>query len=170
MSMGNFLKENLNKETKLVAPVTGKTIDLSKVPDEVFSGKLVGDGIAVEPYDDIISAPADGKLILVFNTLHAFAITLDNGLQVLVHIGVDTVALKGEGFEQLTETGAKVKAGTPIIKINRDFILNKGFSLITPVLITNMELVKELKADIDKDVIAGQDQIMTLSLSTCIAR
>lgn len=162
--MVNFLKKNSNKETKLVAPVTGRTIDLSKVPDEVFSGKLVGDGLAIEPAGDIIAAPADGELTLLFNTLHAFAITLDNGIHILVHIGIDTVSLKGEGFEQLAEAGTRVKAGTPIVKINRDVILSKGFSLITPVLIINMELVKELKANIDKDVTAGEDEIIALSV------
>ena len=75
-------------------PITGKTIDLSKVPDKVFAEKLVGDGIAINPTGDIIVAPADGELTLVFETLHAFAITLSNGAELLIHIGLDTVSLK----------------------------------------------------------------------------
>lgn len=162
--MFNFLKKNSTKEVNLVAPVSGKTIDLSKVPDPVFSERLAGDGIAIEPTGDIIVAPCDGELTLVFKTLHAFGLTLENGVELLVHIGIDTVSLNGEGFKQLAEAGKKVKAGTPIIKLNRDVILGKGYSLITPVLITNMDLIKDLNTNLDKDVTAGKDEIISFSL------
>ncbi|MFL0267434.1 PTS sugar transporter subunit IIA [Candidatus Clostridium radicumherbarum] len=162
--MFNFLKKNSTKEVNLVAPVSGKTIDLSKVPDPVFSERLAGDGIAIEPTGDIIVAPCDGELTLVFKTLHAFGLTLENGVELLVHIGIDTVSLNGEGFQQLAEAGTKVKAGTPIIKLNRDVILGKGYSLITPVLITNMDLIKDLNTNLDKDVTAGKDEIISFSL------
>ena len=162
--MFKFFKKNSNKEITLVAPITGRTIDLSNVPDKVFAEKLAGDGIAIDPTGDVIVAPADGELTLVFKTMHAFAITLANGAELLIHIGIDTVSLNGEGFQQLVEAGAMVKAGTPIIKIDRDFILNKGLSLITPVLITNMDIVKELKTNVDKDVVAGQNEVISFSL------
>jgi PTS system glucose-specific IIA component len=162
--MFNFFKKKSNKEIKLVAPITGKTIDLSAVPDKVFAEKLAGDGIAINPTGDVIVAPADGELTLVFKTMHAFAITLSNGAELLIHIGIDTVSLNGEGFKQLVEAGTTVKAGTPIIQIDRDFILSKGLSLITPLLITNMDIVKELKADIDNNVIAGKDEVIAFSL------
>lgn len=162
--MFNFFKKNLNSEIKLVAPISGKTVDLSKVPDNVFAEKLAGDGVAIESTGDVIVAPYDGELTLVFKTLHAFAITLDNGAELLIHIGIDTVSLNGEGFKQLAQAGTRVKAGTPIIKIDRELILNKGFSLITPVLVTNMDLVKELKAFTNKDVTAGQDEIINFSI------
>lgn len=96
--------------------------------------------------------------------MHAFAITLSNGAELLIHIGIDTVSLNGEGFEQLVEAGTTVKAGTPIIKIDRDFILSKGISLITPLLITNMDIVKELKVNVDNSVTAGKDEVITFSL------
>ena len=124
------------KELKLIAPATGKTIDLSQVPDQVFAEKMAGDGVAIEVTGDTIVAPADGELSLVFKTNHAFAMTLSNGIELLVHVGIDTVSLEGEGFERLTEPGQQVKAGTPILKIDRDFILGKGLKLHTPVLIT----------------------------------
>jgi len=162
--MFKFFKKNSNKEITLVAPITGRTIDLSNVPDKVFAEKLAGDGIAIDPTGDVIVAPADGELTLVFKTMHAFAITLANGAELLIHIGIDTVSLNGEGFQQLVEAGAMVKAGTPIIKIDRDFILNKGLSLITPVLITNMDIVKELKTNVDKDVVAGENEVISFSL------
>ena len=78
---------------------------------------MAGDGIAIDTTGDTIVAPADGELTLVFKTKHAFALTLENGVELLVHIGIETVGLEGEGFEQLVEQGTKVKAGTPIIKI-----------------------------------------------------
>ncbi|MVX65103.1 PTS glucose transporter subunit IIA [Clostridium chromiireducens] len=162
--MFNFFKKNLITEIKLLAPITGKTIDLSEVPDKVFAEKLAGDGIAIDPVGDIVVAPADGELTLVFNTKHAFAITLSNGVELLVHIGIDTVSLDGEGFEQLIEAGTKVKAGTPIIKIDREFILNKGFSLVTPVLITNMDLVKGLNTAVGKNVTSGQDEVINFTI------
>jgi len=162
--MFNFFKKNQSKKIILVAPITGRTIDLSNVPDKVFAEKLAGDGIAIDPTGDVIVAPADGELTLVFKTMHAFAITLANGAELLIHIGIDTVSLNGEGFQQLVEAGAQVKAGTPIVKIDRDFILNKGLSLITPVLITNMDIVKELKTNVDKDVVAGENEVISFSL------
>lgn len=150
------------KDFKLIAPVDGTTIDLSKVPDEVFAGKMAGDGLAIEPTGDTFVAPADGELNLIFKTNHAFALTLNNGVELLVHIGVDTVSLNGKGFERLIEPGVKVKAGTPIIKINRDFILNKGFSLATPVLITNVDdSVKGFDPLIGNVVKAGEDTVLT---------
>ncbi|MPQ44490.1 PTS sugar transporter subunit IIA [Clostridium tarantellae] len=152
------------KELKLIAPVDGTTIDLSKVPDEVFAGKMAGDGVAIDPIGETIVAPADGELSLIFKTNHAFAMTLDNGVELLVHIGVDTVSLNGEGFERLIEPGVKVKAGTPIIKINKDFILSKGLSLATPILITNVDMVKDLVPTINKSVTAGNDVVLTYKL------
>lgn len=125
---------------------------------------MAGDGLAIDTTGDTVVSPADGTLTLVFNTKHAFAITLDNGAELLVHIGIDTVSLNGEGFEQLAKAGTKVKAGTPIIKIDRDFILGKGFSLVTPVLVTNMDIIKDLNSNIDKEVVAGEDEVITFTL------
>lgn len=158
--MFKFFNKKQKTDLKLVAPVTGNAIDLSKVPDPVFAQKMAGDGIAIDLTGETIVAPADGTLTLVFKTKHAFAMTLDNGIELLVHIGIDTVSLDGEGFEQLTSEGDIVKAGTPIIKINKDLILEKGFSLITPVLITNPDVVSELIISTDKNVTAGKDEII----------
>ncbi|WP_027634339.1 PTS sugar transporter subunit IIA [Clostridium hydrogeniformans] len=149
------------KDLKLVAPVSGKAIDLSQVPDAVFAQKMAGDGAAIEATGDVAVAPCDGTLTLIFKTNHAFAMTLDNGVELLIHIGIDTVELNGEGFERLAEEGTKVTAGTPIIKFNAEFIKSKGLSLATPVLITNPDSVKEIKSLTGKDVTAGEDEIVT---------
>jgi PTS system D-glucosamine-specific IIA component/PTS system glucose-specific IIA component len=153
--------EFLKKDLKVLAPVEGTTIDLSNVPDEVFAKKMAGDGLAIESTGNVFVAPADGELSLVFKTNHAFAMEIAGEVELLVHIGIDTVSLNGEGFERLVEPGVKVKAGTPIIKIDRDFIESKGFSLITPILITNPDVIKEMNPIINKRVDAGIDTVLT---------
>lgn len=158
--MFNFFNKSLN----LIAPVSGKTIDLSSVPDPVFAQKMVGDGIAIDTTGSTIVAPADGVISLIMDTKHAFGMTLDNGVEILVHVGLDTVTLKGEGFEQLINQGTKVTAGTPILKINRDLIQSKGISLITPVLITNVDVVKKIEGLPNLDVTEGKDTIINYKL------
>ena len=167
--MFGFLK-NKKEETvqsksyNLVSAVNGKLLNLSEVPDPVFAEKMAGDGVAIDPTGDIIVAPADGELTLVFNTKHAFALTLDNGIELLVHVGIDTVSLKGEGFEQLAEAGIKVKAGTPILKIDRDLIRSKGLSLITPILITNPDITSSIVTNESIETIAGETVVVEYSI------
>ncbi|WP_294393396.1 PTS glucose transporter subunit IIA [uncultured Clostridium sp.] len=156
--------KNETKTFKLVAPVDGKSLPLSETPDPVFAQKMAGDGLAMEPTGDVIVAPADGELTLVFNTKHAFAITLDNGVELLVHIGIETVSLNGEGFEQLVEQGTRVKAGDPIIKIDREFIKSKGLPLTTPVLITNPDMLKSISPVENVETKAGQTTVLEYTL------
>ena len=152
------------KTFKLVAPMTGKSIPLSETPDPVFAQKMAGDGLAMLPEADVVVAPADGELSLVFNTKHAFAMTLENGVELLVHIGIETVTLNGEGFEQLAEAGTKVKAGDPIIKIDREFIKSKGLPLTTPVLITNPDILKSITPVENVATVAGETTILEYTM------
>jgi sugar PTS system EIIA component len=144
---------------ELFAPLSGTIMKLSKVPDKVFASKMAGEGVAIDSIDDIVVAPADGQLAFILEGNHAFCMKLDNGILIIVHIGIDTVELKGDGFKRLTEAGVRVKVGDPIIKIDRKKVIEKGYSLITPVLITNMNLVSEMsytslvKAEAGRDVI-----------------
>lgn len=149
------------KQFELIAPVSGKVLDLSQAPDPVFAQKLAGDGVVIEPAGDVVVAPADGMLTLIFRTNHAFGMTLENGIELLVHIGIDTVELDGEGFERIAEEGQVVKAGDPIIKINRSLIAEKGYSLITPVLITNPGEVNSIQCNIDSIVEAGKNVVIS---------
>lgn len=170
--MANFFKNLFKSKSKveeapknfLVAAATGNAIPLSEVPDQVFAQKLAGDGMAIMVTGDTIVAPADGELSLIFKTKHAFAMTLENDIEILVHIGIETVSLNGEGFEQLVEQGTTVKAGTPIIKIDREFIKSKGLSLVTPVLITNPDITKSIDTKIGIDVVAGETTVLEYSI------
>ena len=101
----------------LLAPFSGKTVELASVPDPVFAEKLTGDGLAIELSSDTVLAPCDGVISLFFDTKHAFAITTDDGIQILVHVGLDSIILNGEGLTALKKSGDRVKAGTPIIKV-----------------------------------------------------
>lgn len=153
-----------SKDLSLVAPITGNTISLTEVPDPVFSQKMIGDGIAIDSSGDVIVAPVDGEISLILDSKHAFSMTTSEGIEILVHIGLDTVKLNGVGFNQLVEQNTIVKAGTPIIKIDRDFIISKGFSLITLVLIINIENIKKLQTIIGKTVVAGKDSVVLYKL------
>lgn len=130
---------NLFKKEKkcLVAPVSGNIIKLSEVKDEVFSSGMMGIGLAIDPTGDVFVAPADGEITVIPETKHAFGMKLSNGMEVLIHIGMDTVNLAGEGFDVLVKEGQKVNIGTPIIKVDLDFFKDKNISLVTPIIILN---------------------------------
>lgn len=126
------------KEKKcLMAPVSGNIIKLSDVKDEVFSSGMMGVGLAIEPSEDVFVAPCQGVITVIPKTKHAFGMKLSNGLEVLVHIGMDTVNLGGQGFEVLVNEGQKVTMGTPIIRVDMEFFKEKNISLVTPIIILN---------------------------------
>ncbi|MEW9094572.1 MAG: PTS glucose transporter subunit IIA [Clostridiaceae bacterium] len=158
--MFNLLKRNYI----LTAPMDGKVVDLSTIQDKVFSKKLVGEGVAIDPTNDVVVAPADGKLSLLFKTNHAFGMVLDNGIEILIHIGIDTIGLESEGFTPLVKEGDVLKSGEPVIKIDRELIINKGYSLITPIIITNVDVVKEIEYNTNENVKSGEDTLLTYKL------
>lgn len=123
-----------SKKIEIHSPTTGELVDISSVPDEVFSTRMAGDGVAIIPTDDTFCSPIDGTISKIFPTNHAFIIK-SGELEVIVHIGIDTVELKGEGFVALKTTGGKVKAGEPIIKADLDLIISSGRSTITPIVV-----------------------------------
>jgi PTS system glucose-specific IIA component len=122
----------------IFAPIKGKVMDISVVPDTVFSSKMLGDGVCIEPEGNVITAPGDGKIILVAKTLHAVAIEVQ-GVEILIHIGLDTVMLEGQGFTSHVSAGDVVKKGDALITFDKEYISKQGKPLITPVVITNME-------------------------------
>ncbi|MDR2940223.1 MAG: PTS glucose transporter subunit IIA [Clostridiales bacterium] len=122
----------------IYSPLSGKLIPLEEVPDKVFSMKIMGDGFAVDPSDGEVVSPVNGKIVTVFKTSHAIGIISDNGVEVLVHFGIDTVNLDGKGLSSLVKAGDVVKVGQPILKADIDLIKNEVPSLITPVVFTNL--------------------------------
>lgn len=152
-----------NKSRDILAPMTGEIINIENVPDEVFSQKMVGDGIAIEPTDGIVVAPCDGKIIQLFPTNHAIGIETEEGLQILIHIGIDTVELKGEGFKSYVSKDDYVKAGDKLLEVDLEYLKKKGKSIISPIVITNMELVDSLEK-IKGSANAFTDLIMKINL------
>lgn len=124
------------KRRSLLSPANGEILPLEETGDEVFAGRMVGDGAAVRPSDGGIASPCDGTVRNVSRTFHAYSIESDDGLDVLVHIGIDTVELGGEGFKPLVKSGDRVRAGQLICKADLDLIAGRGFSTITPVIIS----------------------------------
>ncbi|MCR5438337.1 MAG: PTS glucose transporter subunit IIA [Selenomonas sp.] len=150
------------QQQKLIAPISGRIIDLAKVPDPVFSEKLTGDGLAVLNDSDTVLSPCDGEISLFFDTKHAFAVTRADGVQILVHIGLDTVIMNGEGITQLHHRGDYVKAGEPILKLDLPLLQRRKINLISPILVVNYDTVRNLRpAASDEMVAAGTDVILT---------
>ncbi|MDG0657431.1 PTS N-acetyl glucosamine transporter subunit IIABC [Klebsiella quasipneumoniae] len=140
----------------LVSPITGDVVALEQVPDEAFASKAVGDGIAVKPTSNIVVAPAAGTVVKIFNTNHAFCLETNNGAEIVVHMGIDTVALEGKGFKRLVEEGADVKAGEPILEMDLDFLNANARSMISPVVCSNSDDYSALVMLASGKVVAGQ--------------
>lgn len=150
------------KEVKVISPMDGTVVSLDLVPDQVFAQKIVGDGVAIADLEgDIACAPVDGTVSIIVSTNHAFAINTKNDIAILVHIGIDTVELGGEGFERLVEEGATVKAGDPVIRFQRDVISNSGCSLISPVIITTMGEIGKITVNLGEKVSAGKEVVFS---------
>lgn len=133
----DVLKNNIVDEV-FVSPLKGEIKPITEVPDAVFSGKMMGDGFAIIPTDGTVVSPVDGKIVNLFPTKHAIGIKSDAGREILIHIGIDTVNLKGEGFEALVNENEQVKKGQPLLKVDLDKIKNKVPSIITPIVFTNL--------------------------------
>ena len=151
----------MNNEKKVIAPLSGKVIALSEVPDEVFSQKVLGDGAAIIPEDGKIVSPVNGEVSTVSETLHAYGFTSDDGLEILVHVGIDSVALKGAGFTAHVKEGDKVKAGDLVAEVDLDVLKKNNIPTITPVLVCDGadELVMTATTG---SVTAGKSVVLTL--------
>ena len=158
-------KDETTKETKekkivktlfIASPASGRAAALETAPDEGFAGKMMGDGAVIEPEEEIISAPADGEICFVFPTRHAVGIKTEDGIDLLLHIGIDTVTLNGQGFEILKEEG-KVKKGEPIMKIDLDYLKTHAPSLVSPVLCTALEDNQKIRLLKEGNIKSGED-------------
>ena len=140
--MFGFMKR---KVREVFSPVDGQIVTLESVDDEVFSQKMVGDGVAVMPVSNQFTAPIDGVVTKIFSTNHAYSIKSDKDLEVMVHIGLETVALNGEGFTRIAKEGDAVKVGDVIIEADLAYIKEHAKDIITPIIISDESDVKEIE-------------------------
>ena len=141
---GLFHKKE-QKALELGAPVSGQAVPLQEVSDPTFGGEILGKGVAVRPTDGRIYAPADGEITLLFDTLHALSMTTDTGAELLLHIGLDTVALKGAHFKAHVKTGDKVRKGDLLLEADLKAIREAGYDVITPMIVCNTDCFAEVK-------------------------
>lgn len=135
---------------EILSPANGDLLDLSEVPDDVFSQKLMGEGFAVESADGDIYAPVSGEIGMIFPTKHAIIIATEDGIEVLIHMGIDTVKMDGKGFELFCEMGQKVKAGDKLAHMDKAVFQAEGYPTVTPVIFTNLDTSKKI------DIVEGQ--------------
>ncbi|KOP71248.1 PTS glucose transporter subunit IIA [Cytobacillus solani] len=150
------------RKLQILAPVKGEMLPLEQVPDPVFSEKMMGDGVAIMPEDGGIHSPIEGTVILVADTKHAIGIRANDGTELLIHIGLETVSLHGKGFETLVETGDSVSIGQLLIEVDWKFVKENATSIITPIIITN-SAEKQIQLEPIKKCNPGETVLMTVT-------
>lgn len=147
------------KETQIVlgAPMAGRCVSIHEVPDPTFGEEILGKGMAIQPSDGRVVAPADGEISTVFPTGHAVGLTTAEGTEILIHIGLDTVELKGEPFQIKVEANQKVKKGDLLIVADLEKIKAAGKNVITPMIVCNSDAYAKVEALTDRDVQPGDD-------------
>ena len=163
MGLFDIFKKKEKTIVTIYSPMNGKVIELKEVPDEAFAQKMVGDGCAIEPDKGIICSPIDGQLMNIFPTNHAIIFETIDGLEMIVHFGIDTVKLDGKGFQKLRESGP-IKIGDEIIKYDLDDIKDGVPSTRSPIIINNMEKVEKIEVLSLGKVIKIGEPIMKITL------
>jgi len=154
---------NVPINLSLMSPITGKILAIEKVPDTVFANKIIGNGVAIIPSDNKVYAPADGIISMITPSKHAIGLTTDEGVDILIHVGIDTVSLNGEGFTLHVNELDRVKSGDLLIEFDIENILKHSLSIITPVLITNFDEFSELHITEQENVICNENIIFTVN-------
>ena len=153
---------NKNNEIVLKSALTGKIIPIEEVPDQVFSSKMVGDGVAIEPTEGILVAPVDAEVTVAFPTKHAIGLKTKDGIEILLHIGIETVAMKGEGFECFVQQGDQVTVGQKLVAFDLNLIKEKARSIVSPIIISNSKDMKSIEKAFG-NVTSGIDTIITIT-------
>lgn len=148
-------------EIHILAPLDGTVVELENVPDEVFAQKMAGDGVAIDPSGRVAVAPVSGDLVKLFPGGHAFGISTSDGVELIVHIGLDTVELKGQGFENIASEGQQVQAGTPIVRFDRATVERTGKVMLSPVVSSGAGTVVRRASG---TVRAGRDVLFVLEV------
>ena len=152
----------VSSDEVILSLTNGEILELSEVPDEVFSSKLMGDGFAIKSNDGVICSPVDGTVEVIFPTKHAIIVKSSEGREILIHMGIETVKLEGKGFELFVEVGSEVKAGDKLANMDLEYIEANATSTITPVIITNLEGQEELKVKVGKCKIKENNRVSIL--------
>lgn len=139
----------------VLTPIRGKVLAQADIPDETFAQGILGPGCGIEPTGKTVYAPFDGTVEQVASTLHAVGLTSEDGIEILIHVGMDTVEMQGKGFKALVKVGDKVKAGTPLLKVDLDAIRAAGHPTATAIIVTNGDDLGELKMLAEGDILAG---------------
>jgi sugar PTS system EIIA component len=150
-----FGKKQPEEET-IVAPLSGTVVPLEDVPDPVFAQKMMGDGIAIDPTDGDVVAPVDGEVIQLFPTKHAVGLRSEAGVELLIHVGIDTVAMNGEGFTAHVQAGDRVKRGERLLSVDFSLVREKAKSAITPIIITNGDALATLEKKAEASATKGE--------------
>ena len=148
--------DTVKQRIVISSPITGNAADLATAPDDAFAQKMMGDGAVVTPEDAYVRAPEDGEVAFVFDTKHAIGFVTDSGVSLLIHVGIDTVKLNGEGFEALVENGQKVKKGDPMLKLDLEYLNANAPSMVSPILCTELEENQSIRLIADGAVKAGE--------------
>lgn len=160
-SLKDKLGLNKKRGEVLKAPLAGETIPMSEVSDPTFGQEILGKGVAIIPSVGKVVAPVDGTVEMIFDTKHAISMSSDSGIQLIIHVGLDTVTLKGEPFTTHVEAGQKIKAGELLLEFDIEAIRTAGLDTVTPIVICNSGDYKEIKAQVGKTVNLG-DEILTV--------
>ncbi|MDY0407504.1 PTS glucose transporter subunit IIA [Virgibacillus soli] len=160
----NLFKKSQTQSEVLIAPLNGKIVPLEEVPDPVFSQKMMGEGAAIIPSEGKVVAPISGKIVQVPESKHAIGLESDNGTEILIHVGLETVALKGEGFEVKVSTGDTVTVGQSLIEFDLEYIRKEAKDIVTPIIITNSKPEeKDYHVTSDVTAIAGETELITIT-------
>ncbi len=159
--MLNFLKKN--KIITVLAPMSGRIVELKEIPDETFSQGKSGQGLAIEPMEGKVVAPFDGEITSIYKANHCLTVRSKEGVELLIHIGINTIELKGEGFTSHVQLMDKVEQGDLLIEVDLNYLKEQGKSTITPIVVTNMGRVEEIKRQ-SGIVEKAQDIIMEVKM------
>ncbi|OQP06722.1 PTS glucose transporter subunit IIA [Geobacillus sp. 46C-IIa] len=144
------------KEETIVAPLSGTIVPLEDVPDPVFAQKMMGDGLAIDPTDGDVVAPVDGEIIQLFPTKHAVGLRSEAGVELLIHVGIDTVSMNGEGFTAYVKAGDRVKRGERLLSVDFSLVREKAKSAVTPIIITNGDALESLEKKAEASATKGE--------------
>ncbi|MED3965479.1 glucose-specific PTS transporter subunit IIBC [Niallia taxi] len=158
----NALKGDFDGDDSMVSPIKGQLVPITEVPDPVFAGKMMGDGFAIIPSEGTVVSPVDGKIVNLFPTKHAIGIMADSGREILIHFGIDTVKLKGEGFETLVGENDVVKKGQPLLKVDLDYIKENATSTTTPIIFTNLAEGESVQINKPGNVDLKEEEIISI--------